>query len=586
MRFKETFFLIIFFLFTFYHTAFAQFQSIVNKSYNERYLLLDSVFYYSGIFDKDSNICFSKTAKLQKTAEAADDAELMDEVALVRSAYYIRGKQQDHTKVEAILFPLLSRAESRKDVITVIRARQFLAAYYMMECQYSKAIEHYLHSYYLLKNVSVEKYPNKSEALYNVASAYYNYGDYNKAKTILSEAIQFPIPAIPHNHFFGCTVNAINTLGLIYRKTKKYDSAEIEFKRAYALAKSENAATWMGIANGNLGITYYLTGKYEEAIPLLKEDVNESFHAGIYDNGLNSLIKLADIYFITRKLDSAQKYIALADDVLTEKAKDKNQLKAALFLLKSKLYAYQNNMTLAYHFADSARVLEDSVVAKKNSFVMARYEQRIQEEKYRSDIELINSQKKFNALLYGSITGALLLLFIIMALFINRQKLKHHQEKLTLDIEKKHAEHELENATRQLKEFAASIYEKNRIIEQFTDDIEQLRNVQINSTPFVNNEVLSQLQNATILTERQWNDFRGLFDKVHIGYIDRLKQKHPDLTQSEIRFAVLTKLNLSNKEMTAMLGVGNEAIRQYRYRLRKKLNLAEDDTLEEIISQI
>jgi len=586
MRAREKTFLILLFLFTLCNKAFSQFQHIVNKPYKERYLLLDSVFYYSGIFELDSNICFSKTEKLKKVAQTANDAELLSEVELIRSAYYILGKQQDHNKVEPILFPLLKKAQDHNDLITTIRARQFLAAYYMMDCQYSKALDHYLHSYYLLKNVTLEEYPNKSEAIYNIASAYYNYGDYDKAKIILNESMQFPIPAVPHNHFLGCSVNAINTLGLIYRKTKKYDSAEIAFKRAYNLAKEGKADVWVGITGGNLGITYYLTGRYGEAMPLLKDDVERSFRAKLYDNGLNSLIKLADVYFIKRDIDSATNSIALADKIIDEKAKDKNKLKAAICLLKSKLYAYQNNMPLAYRYADSARILQDSVVAKKNSIVTARYEQRIQEEKYKADIELIKSQKRFTSLLYGSVVGIFLLLIVIMLLFINRQKLKHKQEKLTLAIEKKYAEHELENATRQLKEFAKSIYEKNKIIEQFADDLEQLRTTQINSTPFVNNEVLAQLQNATILTERQWNDFRELFDKVHVGYIDRLKQKHPDLTQSEIRFAVLTKLNLSNKEMAAMLGVGNEAIRQYRYRLRKKLNLAEDNSLEEVIDMI
>jgi hypothetical protein len=38
--------------------------------------------------------------------------------------------------------------------------------------------------------------------------------------------------------------------------------------------------------------------------------------------------------------------------------------------------------------------------------------------------------------------------------------------------------------------------------------------------------------------------------------------------------------------MAAMLGVGADAIRQNRFRLKKKLNFAEENFLEEIIDQI
>jgi hypothetical protein len=48
----------------------------------------------------------------------------------------------------------------------------------------------------------------------------------------------------------------------------------------------------------------------------------------------------------------------------------------------------------------------------------------------------------------------------------------------------------------------------------------------------------------------------------------------------------LTKLKLGNKEMTAMLGVGQDAIRQYRSRLRRKLNLHEEGAIEAVVESV
>lgn len=48
----------------------------------------------------------------------------------------------------------------------------------------------------------------------------------------------------------------------------------------------------------------------------------------------------------------------------------------------------------------------------------------------------------------------------------------------------------------------------------------------------------------------------------------------------------LAKLQLTNKEMSGILGVSPDSIRMMRHRLRKKLNLDEDGSLEEMINSI
>ncbi|MEJ7684517.1 MAG: hypothetical protein WKG06_43050 [Segetibacter sp.] len=65
-----------------------------------------------------------------------------------------------------------------------------------------------------------------------------------------------------------------------------------------------------------------------------------------------------------------------------------------------------------------------------------------------------------------------------------------------------------------------------------------------------------------------------------------MREKFPDLSPAELRLLILTKLNLSAREMANMLGISIDAIRKSRYRLRKKLNLEEESNLEELIQQV
>ena len=193
--------------------------------------------------------------------------------------------------------------------------------------------------------------------------------------------------------------------------------------------------------------------------------------------------------------------------------------------------------------------------------------------------EKLESERRIEILVRNSLVSGIILLAIIGILFFNRQKLKQKK----LEGEKRTTEAELEAATAKLDNFRLSVLEKNHEIEQYTNEIERLNKDTEEQTE---NEILTQLEQSTILTDEQWEDFRQLFEKVHRGFFVGLKKKLPDLTQAEIRFLALTKLQLSSKEMAAMLGISPNAIRIYRYRLRKKLNMDKDDMIEELVASL
>ncbi len=56
-----------------------------------------------------------------------------------------------------------------------------------------------------------------------------------------------------------------------------------------------------------------------------------------------------------------------------------------------------------------------------------------------------------------------------------------------------------------------------------------------------------------------------MFDKVYPGFITRTRAACPDLSLSELRYFVLSKLNLSYKEMAFMLGVSPNTVQVLRH---------------------
>src|SRR5690606_132670 len=99
-------------------------------------------------------------------------------------------------------------------------------------------------------------------------------------------------------------------------------------------------------------------------------------------------------------------------------------------------------------------------------------------------------------------------------------------------------------------------------------------------------EHLRKLMSAAIITDEKWIEFKKAFEKVHHNYIDNLKKKLPHLTEAEVRYLVLRKLNLTPKEIAALLAIQPDSIRLYRYRIRKKHDLEDDSSLEKIIFNV
>jgi DNA-binding CsgD family transcriptional regulator len=99
-------------------------------------------------------------------------------------------------------------------------------------------------------------------------------------------------------------------------------------------------------------------------------------------------------------------------------------------------------------------------------------------------------------------------------------------------------------------------------------------------------QAMHELVQTVILTGKNWGRFRELFEQVHPGYLQRLVDTIPDISPSEIKLMALAKLNFSNKEMAAALGVAQQSIRVTWFRLRKKADFNEEGTNQELVNLI
>ena len=95
-----------------------------------------------------------------------------------------------------------------------------------------------------------------------------------------------------------------------------------------------------------------------------------------------------------------------------------------------------------------------------------------------------------------------------------------------------------------------------------------------------------------LIEERAGNDaFRQhvldtdmLIDVCHNGFITKLKETYPSLTDKDIELCCLIRLGVPGPDILHLLDISDDALRKRRQRLKERLNFKTDDNLNEWLS--
>jgi DNA-binding CsgD family transcriptional regulator len=80
--------------------------------------------------------------------------------------------------------------------------------------------------------------------------------------------------------------------------------------------------------------------------------------------------------------------------------------------------------------------------------------------------------------------------------------------------------------------------------------------------------------------------FENNFERAHEQFFQKMKNKFPELTSSDLQLCAYLRMNLSSKEIAPLLGVSVRGVENHRYRLRKKMKLEHDESLADTILRL
>lgn len=444
--------------------------------------------------------------------------------------------------------------------------------------QWGPAFENLLKGDVLLETYGYRQYPDAQRFLYLMGLAYYKVGEYRKATTALRKYFTYsPEKLIRHHEYY-----ALNTLALCYQRENMPDSASYFYQQAYQNAVVSGNVYWAVLIHGNLGQLYFEQKKYDEALDLILEDYTESYKHGIKGSAMNAAVTLAAIYLARNDLKKAETYLDSARSLF---AFATHPLPVFYYDTRFDLHKRKGDFPLAVLYADSARIKKDSVDQSRDLEVLDQALMKVAVERHSSEMRELENARKRQVLLRNTLLIILALSAFIMFQFYQRQIMRQNKELQLAELNEKIAQDELINSKKELDLYTRNLKEKNELIEAIRLEMEELRLTGVQQMD-ERTERLNQLLQSTILTDHDWVDFRNVFEKVYPGFFTQLREKMPDLTPADTRLLALTKLNLSSKEMASILGISADSIKKSRQRLRRRLNLPEEGSLDELLEGI
>lgn len=198
-------------------------------------------------------------------------------------------------------------------------------------------------------------------------------------------------------------------------------------------------------------------------------------------------------------------------------------------------------------------------------------------------------------LLYLLVIGAVLFFYYkwnklryTQKLKLQAEELKHQREILEMELKKENElnvqEYEKHILELELQTKSSEVAGKSLSIAKQSEMIENIQNILDSEKDF--NKLKSEIKKAIKINEvnkHEWEIFETNLNQIHNEFIINLSKKFPNLTPKDIKLCVYLKMNLSSKEIAPMMNISFRGVELHRYRLRKKLNLNQEENLSKFL---
>lgn len=392
-----------------------------------------------------------------------------------------------------------------------------------------------------------------------------------------------------------------NDRGIIHAYLNEFGTAEQFLRQALAINRSQKNLKSVAANLNNLCL---FEGNFEEKLGFINEaivinkNLNSQWSLGENYNNMGKQYFYAKQY--NNALQALQKAYEVANSIgAKELICDNYEYSSWVYeALGDHKNAYKCLMQLYILSKDlqsgsKLRTVEQEISHKR--YMDQQRKAELKEQAY--EIELL--KRNLFAVLIVFISLVVFSIFLYkwykrkknMQLMVARYNLEQSEHELAelkvrqQELELKSVQNALENSRQEASSFAVFLHSRNEILEKIREMIKQgYKMDQQALLPHLKkvNAFISQYQsgdkaNSTLLMN---------VEEKNQEFLQRLSERHPNLTQGEKYLATLLRVNLSTKEISMLTGNVPKTINMNRYRLRKSLNLSSEEDLTDYLQNI
>ena len=159
---------------------------------------------------------------------------------------------------------------------------------------------------------------------------------------------------------------------------------------------------------------------------------------------------------------------------------------------------------------------------------------------------------------------------------------RSEQEIIKLKNERLITEIEMKNTA--LASTSMHLVQKEELLTKIKNDLSKLNTNIPSDENLYNLRKIIRLLSSEEKSAEGWEQFSIYFNKVHANFLEDLKARYPNLTPNDMKLAAYLKLGLSTKEMAELMKISPRGAEISRYRLRKKLQIPQEISLFDFLS--
>ena len=511
----------------------------------------------------------------------------------------------NYTKALEILFELKTIAEDNRWDDIKMMVLNNMGIVYTDILDYTKAIECFLESYSMALKESDKVM--EMRILNNIAAIYNEDGKIEKAKEYVEKAYKI---AWEENDSSAIGTFAIN-LGYLANKLGDFDLGEKYLGIGLQIYQGKDTNT---ILKGkfNTAENLYLRGRYNEAEELLLGTIKEIPNS--YNDAKAEYLLL--LSKVTQKKHQLSKAIKYAHESIAQNP----DLALSIHIYKqlADLYLENNTPLLAVQYKDSVIFTKDSLAKLNNQTQILNNQIRFELLNSEKALAESNARQKAERILFVSILGFIVVIIIIIIWIFRIKSIRNKQRKQIVELELQQEKNQKLILEQQLKEQETSaLLEQERLNNERKEKLllkrqlkeqeilallekEQLSNenkqlaakvlIQSNRNELIE-EIIHRLSKIPIQSEdsqlqlvirqlktqlkesSELNSSIAYFDQINPSFLSSIKEKHPTLSATDIRFLSYLFLNFTTNEIAGLLNMSLDSCKKKRQRLAGKMGV-------------